>query len=368
MLIFDGDFPMAPLAMQLRRDVTLPLAELRRRDRDYENIALASLPEMRKAGMAVAILKVVSDMEREGKVITGENQPHRVYAIGKGQIGYYHALEAMGELRIIRTREDLREHMAQYEAAQHDEAARAKLPVGAILGLEGADSVVEPSQLTEWWNDGIRLISIGHYGMSPYGGGTGTGTDIGLLERGPALLREMDRLGMLLDVTHTSDRSVREALAIFKGPLLATHSNVRALCRGERQLPDDIIQALVDRDGVMGASMDTWMLWPDGAPDWGTNSWPNNRKYFPRSAVTLDDLVNHMEYVNRLAGDALHSGIGGDTDGQGGVECAPADVDSVVDYHRVADILRRRGYSEPDVENIMWRNWVRLFDRALPAR
>ena len=61
----------------------------------------------------------------------------------------------------------------QWEAAQDDEAARAKLPVGAILGLEGADSVTEPDQLEEWWADGIRLVSIGHYGMSPYGGGTG---------------------------------------------------------------------------------------------------------------------------------------------------------------------------------------------------
>ena len=367
-LIFDGDYPMAPLAMQLRRDVTLPLDELRARDRDYENIALASLPEMRKAGMAVAILKVVSDMEREGKTINGENQPHRVYAIGKGHVAYYNALEAMDELRIIRTREDLREHMAEWEAAQHDEAARAKLRVGAILGLEGADSVVEPSQLTEWWDDGIRLISIGHYGMSPYGGGTGTGTDTGLLERGPDLLREMDRLGILLDVTHTSDRSVREALAIFKGPLLATHSNARALCSGERQLPDDIIAEVIRRGGVMGASMDTWMIWPQGAPDWATDSWANNRKHFRRDEVTLDDYVNHIEYTNRMAGDALHSGIGGDTDGQGGRECAPAGIDTVVDYHKVADILRARGYSEPDVENVMWRNWIRLFDAALPAR
>jgi membrane dipeptidase len=366
-LIFDGDYPMATLAMKLRRDVTLPLAELRRRDRDHENIALASLPEMRKAGMAVAILKVVSDMQREGDTIKGDNPPHRVYAIGKGQVGYYNALERMGELRIIRTRHDLREHLAQWEGAQHSEHAHAKLPVGAILGLEGADSVVEPDQLREWWADGIRVVSIGHYGMSPYGGGTGVGTDVGLLERGPALLREMDRLGMLLDVTHTSDKSVREALAIFKGELLATHSNCRALCKGERQLPDDILQAVIDRDGVVGASMDTWMLWPQGAPDWGTDAWPNNRKYFPRDAVTLEDLVNHMEYVNKMAGDALHSGIGGDTDGQGGRECAPADVDTIVDYHKIEGILRARGRSEAEIENVMWRNWVRLFDRALPA-
>ncbi len=367
MLIVDGDYPMAPLALSLRRDVTLPLDEMRARDRDYENIALASLPEMRRAGMAIAILKVCSDMQREGNTINGANRPHLTYAIGKGQIGYYDALEDEGELRIIRTRGDVTAQIAEWTAADGSEAARSKLAVGAVLGLEGADSVVEPAQLGEWWDDGIRLISLGHYGVSPYAHGTGTGTDGGLLERGPAFLREMDRLGMLLDVTHTSDASVREALAVFEGPLLATHSNARALCAGERQLPDDLIQAVIDRDGVVGASMDTWMLWPKGAPDWGTDAWPNNRKWFQRAEVTLEDLVNHIDYVCQMAGDALHAGIGGDTDGQGGRECAPADVDTIMDYHRIEGILRRRGYAESDVENIMFRNWVRLFERTLPA-
>jgi membrane dipeptidase len=366
-LIFDGDNPMAPIAMGYRRDMTLPLEEMRRRDRSYDDIATASLPEMRRAGMAVSILKVVSDMQREGNSIKGRNEAYRTYAIGKGQIAWYIALERMGELRIIRTRGDLRAHMAEWEAAQDSEDSRATLPVGAILGLEGADSVMEPEQLGEWWDDGIRLLSIGHYGMSPYGGGTGTGTDVGLLERGPALMREMDRLGMLLDVTHTSDTSVCEALAVFEGPLLATHSNARALCNAERQLPDDLLQAVIDRDGVVGASTDTWMIWPPSAPDWGTDNWVLNRKHFKRADVTLDMYVDHIEYSNRLAGDCLHSGIGGDTDGQGGRECTPDGIDSVVDYLKVAEILRARGRSEEDVENVMWRNWVRLFDRTLPT-
>lgn len=370
MLIFDGDFPMAPIALDHRRDVTLPVDEIRRRDHHPDNIATASLPEMRRTGMAVAIMKAASDMQREGATIKGANPSNRTYAMGKGQIALYRGLEVAGELRIIRTRDDLREHMAAWEAADAagpGEAERRRLAPGAILGLEGADSVVEPGQLGEWWDDGIRLISLGHYGMSPYAGGTGVGTDVGLLERGPAFLREMDRLGMLLDVTHTSDRSVREALEIFGGPLLATHSNVRALCRGERQLPDDIIRSVIERDGVIGASMDTWMIWPQGAPDWGSDNWPSNRKYFARADVTLEDLVNHIDYVCQLAGDTRHAGIGGDTDGQGGRECAPADVDTIADYHRIEDILRRRGYSEEDVANVMHRNWVRLFERTLPA-
>ena len=92
-----------------------------------------------------------------------------------------------------------------------------------------------------------------------------------------------------------------------------------------------------------------------------------DRPQCPNVQLALEDLVNQMDYVCQMAGDALHAGIGGDTDGQGGRECAPADVDTVYDYLKIADILRARGYAEPDVENVMWRNWVRRFTRALPA-
>ncbi len=364
MLIFDGDYPMAPVAMRLRRDVTLPIAELRRRDRDPDDVAMASLHEMRRGGVAAAILKVASDMEREGNSIKGANPAHRTYAIGKGQIGYYHALERAGEIRVLRSAEAVRDHVSGWEAASG--GSRMTLPVGAVLGLEGADSVVDPEQLGEWWDDGIRVVSLGHYGVSPYAHGTGTGTAGGLLEPGPAFLREMDRRGMLLDVTHTSDASVREAIDHFGGPLLATHSNVRALTPGERQLPDDLIRAVIERNGVIGVSMDAWMIHPTANPDWGTDAWPNPRRVFARHEVTLDLLARHIDYVCQLAGNVLHAGIGGDTDGQGGRENAPIDIDTVADYAKLADILSGRGYSDADVENVMYRNWVRFFERALP--
>lgn len=367
MLIFDGDYPMAPLALDHRRNLTLPIEEVRRRDDTKGNIAFASLPEMRKAGIAAAIMKVASDMQREGHTIKGDNPPHRVYAMGRGQMAYYEVLERIGEIRILRTAGQFRRHMAEWEAVATDESARATLPVGAVLGLEGADSVMEPSDLQEWWDYGMRVVSLGHYGWSPYAGGTGTGVDAGLLERGPALLREMDRLGMLLDVTHTSDRAVRESLEVFGGPLLATHSNVRALTPGERQAPDDIVRAVIERDGVMGASMDCFMIHPGLDVNWGQDVWPNPRDVFAREEVTLEMLVNHIDYVCQMAGDALHAGIGGDTDGQGGIDNAPLEIDTVNDYNRLADIFRARGYSEADVENLMYRNWVRLFERTLPA-
>jgi len=397
-LIIDGDCPMFP-AMRMRRDITLPIEELRARDTTPDNIAMASLPEMRRAGIAAAVVKVASDGQREGNVLAGALPPHRAYAVGQGYLAYFRALEREGQIRLLRTAEAFRDHMNQWQAidtrtatgrdatdAAEGSAALASdaaegsaavvsplardafrdLPVGTILGMEGAHSIVAPDQLDEWWEAGVRLISLGHYGMSPYAHGTGTGTDGGLLDGGADLLRGMDRLGIVLDVTHTSDASVREALRVFDGPVMATHSNARAICPGERQLPDDLIHAVIERDGVIGASMDTFMLYPHGNVDWGTDHWPRNRDVFARDAVTLEDYVDHIDYVCQLAGDALHAAIGGDTDGQGGREAAPDGIDTVVDYQKIAGILRARGYREPDVHNVMYRNWQRFFERTLP--
>ena len=210
---------------------------------------------------------------------------------------------------------------------------------------------------------GLRVISLSHYGVSTYSHGTGTGTEGGLFPPAEALLRDMDSLGMILDVTHTSDRSVREAIAMFDGPLLASHQNCRAVSPGERQQPDDILLEVIAGDGVIGHSMDTWMLYRDGI-DWANV--PSRRDVFAREEVTLDNMVDHVDHISQLAGNTLHSAIGGDTDGQGGRDGAPYEIDTVADYQKLADALDRRGYSSDDIENVMYRNWQRFYEKHLP--
>src|SRR4029453_1578424 len=97
-----------------------------------------------------------------------------------------------------------------------------------------------------------------HYGGGPYP--PGTGSEGGLLEDGPALLREMDRGGMILDVTHLADQSFWEALDVFQGPVLASHHNCRTLVPADRQLADEQIKALIQRGAVIGLALDAWML------------------------------------------------------------------------------------------------------------
>jgi membrane dipeptidase len=150
----------------------------------------------------------------------------------------------------------------------------------------------------------------------------------------------------------------------FTGPVISTHQNCRAITPGERQIPDELLRQIIDRGAVIGHSMDTWMLYRKGV-DWANI--PPRRDVFPESAVTLEDYCDHIDHVCQMAGNSLHSAIGGDTDGQGGADGAPYEVDTVADYQKVAEILDGRGYKQDDIENIMFRNWQRFFEKWLPA-
>ena len=108
------------------------------------------------------------------------------------------------------------------------------------------------------------------------------------------------------------------------------------------------------------------MLYAEGNIDWGGEI-PSRRSRFPRAEVTLEHLVDHIDYVCQLAGNSEHGAIGGDTDGQGGKDGAPYDIDTVVDYQKVAKVLEKRGYTQQDIANVMYRNWQRFYQKWLPA-
>ena len=177
-----------------------------------------------------------------------------------------------------------------------------------------------------------------------------------LKEKGPELIREMDRVGMLLDVTHLSDDCFWEALDLYGGPVLASHHNSRALVPGDRQLEDRQIETLVKRDAVIGLALDSWMIGP---------GWIKG-KTDPKTVV-LADAVNHIDHICQLAGSAKHCGIGSDLDGGFGKEQSPFDLETIADLQKIAEILSERGYSDSDVEGIMHGNWIDFFRRAWGA-
>ena len=362
MLIFDGDYPMAYGAIDLNRNLTRPLAEVRAADGDAANVAMACLPELRRGGVAAALVKVAARILRDGSVLPGFRGPEAAHGAARGELAYYEALARRGEATVLTTAPSLTGHLERWEASETDTDG---LPVGFVLGLEGADPILSPDEVGDWWDAGIRVVSLTHYGVSTYAHGTGTRG--GLLPPAAGLLREMERCGMCLDLTHIADDGFWQAVDLFGGPLLASHQNCRALAPGERQFSDAQLRLVIERGGVIGASMDTWMLLPEQLLDWRRAGTTPRRDCFPRDAVTLQHLADHIDHVCQLAGNAEHAAIGGDTDGQGGVDGAPHEIDTVADYQKLAPILRDRGYTQDEVADIMYRNWQRFYERTLPA-
>lgn len=370
MLIFDGDYPMAHGALDLNRDLTLPIAQARalpdkEPQTSWPNAGLmATLPELRRGKVAEALVKIVGRIKRPHSPLWGYASGDAAYAAAQGHLAYYRILARRGEVRLLQTRADFAAHMTTWHTADRTGAPTDELPVGFVLGMEGADPILWPEQVHDWYMDGVRVVSLTHYGVSTYAHGTGTAG--GLTPQAKPLLQEMDKVGMILDLTHIADEGFWQALDLFTGPVLASHQNCRALVPGERQFSDAQLQAVIVRGGVIGVSMDTWMLYADGGLDWAKAGVTARRDLFPRSAVTLAHVADHIDHICQLAGDADHAAIGGDTDGQGGVEGAPAEVDTVADYQQVAAVLAQRGYPQAAIENIMFRNWQRFYTRWLP--
>ena len=201
----------------------------------------------------------------------------------------------------------------------------------------------------------MRAVGPAHYGPGVYGQGTNaTG---GLGRRGRELLAEMDRLGMILDVTHLCDDSFWEALSVFKGPVWASHSNCRALVPHNRQLSDDQIEALVERDAVIGAVFDAWMVVPN---------WLRGETTPAGAGLKIEHIIADIEHICQLAGDARHVGIGLDLDGRSAANKRPR---TSLDCRLAAagPAPRRARLHTENVDAVMRGNFLRVLRRALPA-
>jgi len=350
MLAIDSHLDLSMNALDLNRDLTLPVHEIRRREAGMSGKARSrgtvAFPEMRAGDVGVSLATVIARVQREGSTWSGYSSPEIAYAVAQGQLAYYRVLASQGQVRMIPDRETLDAHVEVWQGSGGEQS-----PLGFVLSMEGADPIVSPEQAASWWEDGLRVVSLSHYGVSAYAHGTGTSG--GLTPQGRALLPAMDELGMILDVTHLSDQSFWEALELFEGAVLASHNNCRALVPGDRQFSDDQIRALVERDGVIGASMDAWMLYPDWV-----------RGETSPEVVGLDDVLDHMDHVCQLAGNARHAALGTDLDGGFGKEQCPHDLETIADLQKIPDLLRERGYDEEDVCAVMHGNWLRLLRTA----
>lgn len=353
MFIIDAHLDLSMNAMEWNRDLAQPVTVINQREKDLndkpdrEN-ATVSIPELRKGNIGLVVATQIGRFVAENNPLPGWHSPEQAWAQTQGQLAWYKAMEAAGEMSQIIDLPTLENHLKQW-----NDGNASKKPVGFILSLEGADSLVSIEHVEKAWQYGLRAIGPAHYGPGRYANGTdATGK---MDENGISLLKEMERLNIILDVTHLCDDAFWQALDNFNGAIWASHNNCRTLVNHNRQFSDDQLKALIKRGAVIGMALDAWML----VPNWQRGiSDPKQMK------ITLQTSINHIDHICQLAGNTLHVGIGSDLDGAFGTEQCPNDIDTIADLQKYETLLLQRGYKNTDVENILHGNWLRFLRNA----
>jgi membrane dipeptidase len=348
MLLFDAHLDLALNAVDWNRNLERSVSEMRAAEAGMTDPGrgtnTVSFEELRTAGVRLCVSTLLARREPNVDHSFGWTTYETCNAMAHAHLAWHRAMERRGLLRMIRTKRDLDAHVQTVREGEG--------PLGFVLSMECGDAVLDPDQIEEWHEAGLRAIGITHYGVNRYGGGTAT--DVPLHPDAFPLLRNIERLGMALDLTHLSDPAFWQALEAFGGRVIGSHQNSRKWANWQRQWSDEQMKAVIDRDGVIGAACDAIMLQED---------WVRGKS---RREVTLERVVDNIDHVCQLAGNARHAGIGSDLDGGYGSEQTPADLETIADLRRMPDLLGRRGYPAADVEAIMHGNWIRFFSQSLP--
>ena len=354
MIIIDAHLDLAWNALQWNRNLQQSAYTIRAQENGLPDPGrgqnTVALPEMRKGNIALCFATLLARSTGQSIPNVDYLSPQQAYAVAQGQLNYYRALNEIGEIRLINDLDDLNQHIAAWQAWEKG-TQHSQPPTGLVISMESADPILKPDQLSVWEEAGLRIIGPAHYGYGRYAGGTST--ESGLTPLGLDLLREMERLHLILDMTHLSDQAFWQALDIFKGVVLASHNNCRTLVPHQRQFDDKQLRAIIERNGVIGAAFDNWMIrsgWKRG----GINNPP----------VTLENVADHIDHVCQLAGNSEHAAIGSDLDGGFGREQSPMDLDTIADLQLIPQVLSKRGYTESDIDSVMHGNWLCLLNNA----
>jgi membrane dipeptidase len=360
--IFDAHLDLSMNALEWNRDLTRPIREIREResnlsDKRDRGRGTVCLPELQRAEIGLVVATQIARYVKPTHPLPGWNSPVQAWAMTQGQLAWYRALEEAGLLIQIRDRAGLERHLALWQVGQppspNSPPSPTARPIGYILSLEGADSILTLAHLERSHRDGLRAVGPAHYGPGTYAFGTDSDGSIG--SRGRDLLKEMERLGIILDATHLSDTSFREAMDAFHGPVWASHSNARSMTPHNRQFTDDQLKELFRRGAVIGAPLDAWMMIP---------GWERGKTTPQGTNLKLEKMVEHIDYICQLAGTTKHSGIGTDLDGGFGREQCPMDLDTIADLQRLPQMFAARGYKQADIESILHGNFIRFLREA----
>lgn len=351
--LIDAHLDLSMNAMEWNRDLRKPISEIRARekgmtDKPDRGNNVVSFEELRKGNIGLVVATQIARYVAPDNPLPGWHSPEQAWAQTLGQLAWYKAMEEDGELTSITDLSSLEKHLQIWSLG-----SLGKKPIGYILSLEGADSLVTVKHLELAYSYGLRAVGPGHYGPGRYAQGTNATGGIG--QPGRELLKEMERLNIILDATHLCDDSFWEAMKNFNGHVWASHNNVRTLANHNRQFSDEMIKELIQRGAVIGGVLDAWMMVP---------GWEKGKSTPLGMNCGLEKLIDHYDHICQIAGNANHIAIGSDLDGAFGKEQSPHDIETIADLQKIPVLLKKRGYSDQDILNVCHGNWLRFLRKA----
>ncbi len=317
----------------------------------WRGACMVGLPELVSARVAIIFSTIflapdtVSIGSGNAEAVS-YGSPEEAERLGELQLEFYRQLveDARSGFRILGSTADLNTTLDEWV-----EGATGR--VGMIPLLEGADPIRSPHDVPSWFARGIRIVGLA-WRRTRYAGGTGEPGP--LTSEGRELVEALDAARMILDLSHAAEESFFEALDIHEGPVIASHSNPRALCPGDRQLSDAMIRAISTRGGVVGIMPFNRQL----VPDWADSG---------RPAVPMSRVADAIRHVVDVTGTHEAVAIGSDFDGGFGAEAAPTGIDTIADLPRLADPLSDVGFDDDKIRGILGGNWIRFLRRSLPS-
>ncbi len=343
--IVDAHEDLAFNALVLGRDPRRAVVETRAQEppKGVDGIATVGLPDFLAGNVRIVFATIyVSPHTNPNPANKTYQTAEQAQTLAQEQLAFYALLASDPRVSLITNRADLKRVIES-----------PKPQVGLVILMEGADPIVKPQDIDKWREGGVRLVGPA-WSQTRYSGGTGKPGP--LTNLGKQLMREMSRAKMILDISHMAEESFWQALELFDGTVVASHSNVRKFVPTDRQLSDEMIRALVKRDGVIGAVFYNQFL---------RHQWRQNGA--DKQAVSFATVIEHMKYICDLAGNTRHCGIGTDFDGGFGMEATPREIDTVSDLQKFGGALADAGFADADIRGIMGGNWLRVLDRALPT-